>query len=69
MSLNLRALFVLGLALCGCGDHYEGGGRRKELPMNDQTETEPPNIGPGDGSSAATGGAGTDGNAGAAGSE
>ncbi len=67
MSLNHRALFVLGLALCGCGDHYEGGGRRKELPMNDQTE--PPNIGPGAGSSAATGGAGSDGNAGAAGSE
>lgn len=51
MSLTwvVRCGFVL--ALCACGEHYEGGGRRRELPAGSQTETPPPGIKPGDGSS------------------
>jgi len=51
MSLKLLALTLL-VAACfeGCGgDHYEGGGRRRQLPTSSSAMQ--PNIGPGDGSS------------------
>jgi hypothetical protein len=55
MPLAGRVVLAVALAvkLVACGDHYEGGGRRRELPTSDQPET--PGIGPGDGSSTSGG--------------
>lgn len=51
MSLKLLWLSLLGAACFGAcgGDHYEGGGRRRELPTSSSAML--PNIGPGDGTS------------------
>lgn len=40
-----------------CGDHYEGGGRRHEIPT--ESSSGRPNVAPGDGSSTQGGSAGT----------
>lgn len=49
MSLMRVALFGLGIFVCACGEHYEGGGRRGELPMSSQAAGTL-GVAPGDGS-------------------
>lgn len=61
---NLGALVVLA-SVVGCGDHYEGGGRREEVPTDTTSTSGGPNIGLGGGTSTsggtATGGTDTSG--------
>lgn len=51
------ALLGCVLASFACGEHYDGGGRRRELPKGSQSDT-PPSFSPSGGASS-TGGLGT----------
>jgi hypothetical protein len=51
-------------AVIGCGDHYEGGGRREEVPIDTNSSSGGPNIGLGGGMSSSGGGGTTAGGAG-----
>jgi hypothetical protein len=47
LTRAVRVLALLGFT--ACGEHYEGGGRRDEVPTEESSQG--PNIGSGDGTS------------------
>lgn len=51
---ELGALVVV-LTVVGCGDHYEGGGRREEVPTDSDSTSGGPNVGLGGGTSTSGG--------------